>query len=149
MAIHMKSFMAGPVAVALHTSTPPSKAEWSEWMRLVRTIPLEQLHILVFTDGGAPNTVQRGEFTDHLAGRAAPIAVVSSTLVVRSIVTAISWFNPQIKVFAPADASSAMQFVNIAPPQQADFLRGVADAAAALEGGVPRALKQGAAAVQR
>jgi hypothetical protein len=74
---------------------------------------LSRAGILVFTDGGAPNATQRSEINDWLRGRSIRTAVILSSPLVRGIVTALNWFNRDIKPFAPKDWRGAMSFVGI------------------------------------
>jgi hypothetical protein len=103
----------GEIMIVLHTANPPSELEWSDWLKALRTIPKRRLKMLIFTDGGTPNTLQRGSFLDYLADAQPPIAVVSNAPPVRGVVTAISWFNRNVKLFAPAKLEDAFVHLGV------------------------------------
>jgi hypothetical protein len=134
----MVSASSGPLAVALHNGSAPSDEEWADWMAIVHRIPLGTLRILVFTDGGAPTTLQRGRFTDYLAGQAVHISVVSSSRLVRSVATAISWFNPEIRVFPPVEIDQAFAHVGLTGAGPDKLLASLVVAARGIEGGSPK-----------
>jgi hypothetical protein len=142
MPSNMVSAAFGPLGVALHNASSPTDSEWADWMRIVYAIPVAELRILVFTDGGAPTTLQRGQFTDHLAGRAVPISVVSSSRLARGVATAISWFNPQIKVYPPAEIQQAFAHAGLRGGEPDELLRSIVVAARALDSGSPKVLTQ-------
>ena len=69
----MAHAVVGDVVVTVHTATAPSDAEWNAWMNAVRSIPIDRLRVLVFTDGGAPTTLQRAGMTDYFNERKVPM----------------------------------------------------------------------------
>lgn len=117
MTKNMTFAVEGEIMVVLHTTSPPSESEWTKWMEALRRIPVHRLKMLVFSDGGAPDTLQRGVFIDHLGSAQPPIAVVSNALAIRGVVTAISWFNRQVKLFSPAQLPAAFAHLGVSPDQ--------------------------------
>jgi hypothetical protein len=107
----------GESMIVLHTATPPSDDEWAAWISALRKLPRRRLKLLIFTDGGAPNTLQRGTFLDHLADAQPPIAFVSNVPAVRGVVTALSWFNRNVKLFSPAQLREAFAHLNLTEEQ--------------------------------
>jgi hypothetical protein len=105
--------MDGDIMIVLHTATPPSELEWSAWLSALRLLPKQRLKLLIFTDGGVPNTLQRGTFLDVLADSQPAIAVVSNAPAVRGVVTAISWFNKNVKLFAPSNLADAFAHLGV------------------------------------
>jgi hypothetical protein len=72
----------------------------------------------VFTDGGAPNSSQRRIVNEILAGRPPiPAAVVSNSALARGVITALSWFNPKIKAFAPDEVIDAYHYLGFTSSQ--------------------------------
>ena len=57
----------------------------------------------MLTDGGAPNARQRLLLNAILKDPSPPVAIVSSSLVARAVVTAMGWFNPRVRAFAEGD----------------------------------------------
>ncbi len=109
------------VIVSLHAREPPSTTEWLEYVRTCREALVRRPHDvrgLVLSDGGAPSSMQRAALNDALGGRHVPVAVVSESVIVRSIVTALGWFNSDIKSFAPIMFQRALAHLGI--PDEAD-----------------------------
>jgi len=111
------------VGVSLHTKDPPRDEEFEHMLELMRSCDLDNVRFLAVTDGGAPNKVQRMKVNDILAGRSVPNAVVSSAKLVRGVVMALSWFNPDLKVFAPKQMKEALRYLSIDDSQMDEFRR--------------------------
>lgn len=128
------------VVLCVQNAHAPTDDEWAQYMALVRQTKIEHLRIIAFTDGGAPNVRQRGELIDHLAGKTPPIAVVSTNPLVKGVATAISWFNPRIKVFAPSDVSKAFAHLSVNAASGNALVEEAKMLALSLTGGPPNAL---------
>jgi hypothetical protein len=99
--------------LVVHTSSAPSEIEWAPYFReLVKHDP-KNLRSLAFTDGGAPGGAQRKQLNDFLQGQASPAAVVTSSSMVRGVVTALSWFNSQMRAFAPHELDAALRYLGV------------------------------------
>jgi hypothetical protein len=103
----------GDLMILIHTSRPPSGAEWAEYIRALSAHDPTKLRTLVFTDGGAPNSPQRKEVNDVLGGRASRGAIVSASAIVRGAVMALSWFNPLIRAFPPTELEDALRYLSV------------------------------------
>jgi hypothetical protein len=128
------------VVLAVHNTQAPTDDEWARFMSVTKQVKLEHLRVLVFTDGGTPNVRQRGELVDHFAGQTPPIAMISTNALVKGVATAISWFNPRIKVFAPSDVSKAFAHLGITASSGNALVEEARTLATALTNGVPSAL---------
>ncbi len=113
----------GEVMLVAHTAKPPNEEEWNAYVGAVQVHDIEKLRSLVFTDGGAPNTAQRGQLNDALKGKTSIGAVVSPSALVRGVVTALRWFNPKIKAFAPDQVDAAFAYLAIRDPRDTALLR--------------------------
>jgi hypothetical protein len=121
----------------VHTKLPPSKEEWAAYMAEATIMDqsvngdLTNAGILVFTDGGAPNTVQRTEINTWLHGRRIRTGVICASAFIRGVVTALNWLNKDIKAFAPHEWKEAMAHVGLADVEhtgvRADVTRLAAD----------------------
>jgi hypothetical protein len=110
------------VAIWLHTAEDPSPALWTAGVQRVaelkRTLggDVSKILTMAISDGGAPNTLQRGQlFTDVLEGKAR-VAGVSSQLsnrLVRGITTAIFWLNPSFRAYPPTEFDKALSHLDI------------------------------------
>lgn len=118
------------VVVALHTSVPPSESEWRTWIALLRSRAeavdwdLSRVSNLVITDGGGPDHEQRMSI-DMLVSRAKRpprVAIVTDSVMVRTIVRGLSVFNPTVHVFAPAKFDEALLFLGLGVDQRVEVL---------------------------
>jgi hypothetical protein len=104
---------SGSVVVVLG-SKPPSDADWNllveahkqGWPR----------RGLVVTAGGGPTAVQRQAVLDATGGKGIPAAILTDSMMVRGIVTAISWFASQVRAFPPHDLEGALHHLGITMP---------------------------------
>jgi hypothetical protein len=112
----------GNVNVAVHGESSPSDAEWKEYTEAVR-VELEKgldpaaMRTLVFSDGGGPSAAQRKRINDILNGRTTPVALVSSSGMMRGVVTALQWFNPEMRTFSPDEVVDALKFLKVPESQ--------------------------------
>jgi hypothetical protein len=105
----------------LHTEEPTSDAEWAAGMELVRAHDvashgdMERLRFFVITDGGSPTTKMRQDWKVVLDGRKHKAAILMNmnSAIMRGIVTAASWFNPDVKAFAPSELAKALNHVGL------------------------------------
>jgi len=124
------------VCVTLHGTQTPSDAEWDTVLEGMRRFGEEtgndfaRLCCLALTDSGGPNAKQRAAVAAILNGQSSRVAVVSGGgPLVRAVVTALSWFNPDTKMFAPDKADAIREHLRLSH----DDLEGVAVRAVALQ----------------
>jgi len=108
--LHKKS-----VFLVLHTKDNPTDEEWAEYVEFSKKNVQFLRSSLIITEGGGPNTLQRGQLNDVLEaqGFKSKISVVTLSRLVRGIVTAISWFNPNIKAFSTIQIPAALEYLEI------------------------------------
>ncbi|HEY3498011.1 MAG TPA: hypothetical protein VGK73_25105 [Polyangiaceae bacterium] len=110
---------AGEVVLYIHTHHAPNRAEWADAMGLlagaVRRGGMQNLRSLVITDGGGPDAEMRAQLKQLYERErlAMPTAVVAGSVLVRSIVGAISWFSPSIKSFSFRALDEALRFLEL------------------------------------
>jgi hypothetical protein len=102
----------------------PTDDEWTGYIDAVRAkmktgAALPRMRTLVFTDGGGPNAAQRKLMNAMLDGRSTPVALVSSSVAVRSVTVALAWFNKQIRSFTPDQVTEAFAFLGVPPDEHA------------------------------
>jgi hypothetical protein len=103
----------GGLLLLAHTDRPPNDAEWEQYIAELAKHDPRQLRSLTFTDGGGPSAAQRKQVNDYLAGQASPCAVVTSSSMVRGLVSALGWFNAQIKTYSPRDLDAALKHLAV------------------------------------
>lgn len=93
--------------IFVHRSLAPQDDEWEKVLDLFRDQDVKNIRTLVYTDGGAPNAAQRRRLM-AVFGEAKPrIAILTSSAIARAAGTALSWFNPQFRIFGPEDLDGA------------------------------------------
>lgn len=115
----MKSMVfkiVGNVHIVINGPNDATDADWRVYMDAVRgeerkMADFGKMRTIVFSAGGGPNAKQRKEINEFLGGRATPVAIVTSSTVMRGIVTALQWFNPLARAFSPENVVAAMQFL--------------------------------------
>ncbi len=104
------------VMLLVHRREAPTDPEWDvyigECKRLLEEAP-SGLRALVVTEGGGPTVDQRRRLNEMLAGRAARAAIISESIMIRGIVTAMSWWNPLIKSFRKQELEPALAYVQL------------------------------------
>jgi hypothetical protein len=104
----------GRFVLTVHSAKEPTESEWRAYLAQAGDHrPLEDQRILVLSAGGAPTAVQRREMVSFLDGAQTPTAIVTGSWIMRGAGTAVSWFNPSLRVFGPRAASSAMDYLGL------------------------------------
>src|ERR1700677_1427776 len=95
MARHMAWSILGDLMLVAHDDGPPSDDEWRTWLHEFETAARKGLRANVISSlGGGPTSSQRRELLAALArlDRAPPALILTSSALMRGLVTAISWF---------------------------------------------------------
>ena len=104
----------GRVVVTVHAAREPTEDEWVRYVTAaVEHRGMDEQRILVLSAGGAPNPAQRRRLITNLEGATAPTAIVTNSWLVRGAGTAVSWFNPELRVFGPRALDQAMDFLRL------------------------------------
>lgn len=133
MSVRLVSFPEADVLVFLHAYRAPEPSEWAKAMSLIqRQIKVgdfRRLRCIAVSDGGGPDTVQRGELQALYKAQNHTIktAAMSTSLVTRGIVAAVSWFNPHVKAYSPGHFADALAYLDLPRAHQARLLREYAD----------------------
>jgi|HubBroStandDraft_2_1064218.scaffolds.fasta_scaffold222311_2 hypothetical protein len=118
--------MIGDLCILVHGEVPPSNEEWNEYLAggSERLSGLASPKCIVVTDGVAPSPTQRVALNAVVAeyGRPVPTAVITRSVVARSAVTVLGWFNSAIRSFAPNELSAAMLYLGIEPARRSDLV---------------------------
>ena len=114
--------IVGNVLISLYNEHPTTDADTTEGLAQLKKMDMDTGRALIITRGGAPTAAQRKMVYDAMNGRELTAAFVSSSVVVRGVVTAMSWFNRRNKVFAPSELAAALRYLDI-PSEQEDFFR--------------------------
>ncbi len=101
--------------LVLHTKDNPTEEEWNEYIKFTEQHMKQIQSTMILTEGGGPNATQRGLLNDLIEGNKLKqkISVVTLSRMVRGIVTALSWFNPNIKAFSTIQVPSALEYLEV------------------------------------
>lgn len=98
--------------LAVHDSTPPTDREWSRWLTLCGERARSEMRCLVETRGGGPNPRQRKQLTELLDNKdQLRVGILTESMVVRGIITALSWAGLPIHSFAPSAHEQACEWL--------------------------------------
>ncbi len=92
----------GSLVLLVQSATDPGAAEWDGFLDATFAAMAEndgRCRVLVFTAGGKPDAEQRaraleGGWRDN---QASPVVVVTSSALVRGVITVFSWFGMNIR----------------------------------------------------
>jgi hypothetical protein len=101
------------VLIAVHSKEPPNDEEWDSYLETTSNLPITCRKTLVVTAGGVPNAKQRTAMNEVLRGMPLTVAICTDALVVKQIMTALSWFNPKIRAFRSHEIASALQYLDV------------------------------------
>jgi hypothetical protein len=107
--------VVGHTLVVVHGVTHPNDTDWEVYLDALRGHFDVIDSQLVVTDGGSPNSAQRKASLELAAGRwerTPATAVVTSAVLARGAVTALSWFmKDRIRAFSLAEFDEACAFI--------------------------------------
>lgn len=111
---------------------PPTEEQWAPLMRDMKDAlkghtGRAQVFSLVISDGGAPNAGQRAEFAKNLDGRPLRVSVLSDSTLVRGAVTAMGWFNSEMKSFPPKESKQWLAYIPLEETEMILVRRAVAE----------------------
>lgn len=112
--------LVGCVLVVAHSDKEPTDEEWEAVLAEVEHRG-ELRPQVISTDGGGPNTVQRGRLGKVLNNRAVPVAIASDGHWSRGLATAMSWSNPGVRLFTQGDLPNALAYLDI-PRSEAEAI---------------------------
>lgn len=121
--------VVGETVILVVSDQAPAQAEWEAYLKklgehLERRAG-EPGRLLVFPGGGTPTSVQRLGLRTTIAGRPLNTAVVSDSVVVRSIVGVFSLFVAGTKPFASTDWKAALAYVGFPTEETPSLLAAV------------------------
>jgi hypothetical protein len=100
--------------LGVHDAAPPTDEEWNRWLAFAREAANVNLRLLVETTGqGGPNAKQRKQLAEVLSGRDVRCAILSDSMFVRGVVTAVAWLGVELRAFPPGDLSSACGYLGL------------------------------------
>jgi hypothetical protein len=101
------------VMVCVHDEHAPTDAEWDRWIELLRQRVGRDARVFVETRGGGPNAKQRKLLADAAKDLDLRSAVLSDSIVVRGILTAIAWLGVPLRAFSPGEYRPAAEYLGL------------------------------------
>jgi hypothetical protein len=127
MAKTISVIVLGDVVLSYTSRSSPSDAEWDEYVVAVKSVDGDRRRALVVTDGGGPSASQRKKLYEAVGPKQQPTAIVTGSVVARGISTAMSWFNPALRVFSPHQLKEALAHLGV-PGEEFGRFQGALDA---------------------
>ena len=114
----MKTMAVGKVGSTIlkyHNEDKPADDEWDVFVEALRTAGPGTTAILTLTDGGGPTPTQRKRAAQAILTRDEPIpaAVLSDSMVVRGMITAVKWMGVSIAAFRPSELDEALGYLGL------------------------------------
>jgi hypothetical protein len=96
----MTARRVGSVALLVQDEEPPLNEEWEDWLRLLKSFGKDvDGRVLVLTRGGGPTPHQRSRISQVVGKPNLHVAVVTSSVKVRFIVSSVALIIPRIRSF--------------------------------------------------
>src|SRR5262245_56575650 len=107
----------GRLMVVVHGPQSPSTLEWEGVLRddLLRTKSGHEGErcTLVSTHGGGPDGDQRKRLQEQMDHQFAPTCIMTKSVLVRGIVSALSFFNRRMKMVGLEDREAALEHLGL------------------------------------
>lgn len=122
------------VFLCAHSDEPPTVEEWDEMVAFIAGLRRESLDVLVVTDTVGPNARQRSALTALPGARNLRQAVITPSVVVRGMATALAWMGLPVRPFAPDEIDAATAFLGITADSRPLVVRRLAGLRARIAG---------------
>lgn len=102
----------------------PTDREWDAWLAAVERLQyqVKEVRLLALTDGGHPTKNQMERL--RVKNRTNPLtALVSPSYAYRFMASALSFINPAIRCFSPADIQEAFEHIGLARDERERVLQ--------------------------
>ncbi|HMR73774.1 MAG TPA: STAS/SEC14 domain-containing protein [Polyangiaceae bacterium] len=132
MSRNMVTRRLGNLLILRQNTQPPSDEEWDECLNLLST-DVEEVQVLVITDGGGPSPEQRRRLDQTLNGSPVRVAVVSESVRIRFIVSSVAFLTRRIKSFSETEYTEALAHLELDLDQRRLAQRHVREMTALIE----------------
>jgi hypothetical protein len=106
-------------SVLVHSDRAPTAAEWNQIVQLYRTSPaLRAAPILVYTDGGAPDALQRAELLKVIGPVRPRVAILTRSVIARAAAKAISLLATDLRVFNVDQVDAALHHLGLSESEK-------------------------------
>jgi len=123
----------GKYFVFVHSNEDPSDREWDQLIQVYRKASdPKDIRSLVFTEGGSPNARQRVSLNQLFGATKPVIALITASALARAAGTAISWFNPRVRMFSPEEVERALDHLGATQAERPELVSALKELRAAL-----------------
>ncbi len=96
----------------------PTDESWEYFMNELRSFTdTTKIRILCRTYGGHANGKQRADLTKHVGSGQLKSAIITDSIIVRGVATALTWFLPDVAAFHPKDIDKACEYLGLSPKE--------------------------------
>ncbi len=102
------------LVISCQNKSFPSDAEWDSWLTATRNLEhkTSDFRLLVVTEGGHPTKAQMERL--RAANRTNPrTAILSPSLAYRFMASALTFVNPAIRCYSPAECEKAFDHIGL------------------------------------
>jgi hypothetical protein len=104
----------GRLIAVVHGSGSPTNLEWQRFLvDAVSSAAHSDPRVVVLSRGGAPDGYQRQAMNATLGSRPAPVAMLTDSVIARTAIAAMRFFNPTMKAFATKDFKEASEYLGL------------------------------------
>jgi hypothetical protein len=101
-------------AVFVHSDRAPTAADWNQALQVLRSEAAQRASpILVYTDGGAPDALQRAELLKVFGPIRPRVAVLTKSVIARVAAKAISLLVTELRVFDTNQLDAALTHLRL------------------------------------
>lgn len=112
----------GRLSVVVHGHHAPTNLEWERYLNHTRqNVSIPDLVVLVLTLGGSPDGKQRQGMADVARQdypHPPPVAMLTGSVIVRSVMKLSTMFNPYIRCFSPDHLALAYAYLDLSSSEQ-------------------------------
>lgn len=105
----------GSLIILREGRSDPLDSEWDVTLGILaeHRHEIDQIKVLVFSDGGGPTQAQRRRLEQTLNGKPIRVAVVSESMKVRFICSSVALFTSNLSSFRESELRDAFAWLNL------------------------------------
>jgi hypothetical protein len=110
---------AGRLIVAVHRKASPTNVEWQRFLNdSLQAGVNPQWRLLVVSYGGGPDGAQRQQLMQTMRNQVTPMAMMTGSVIVRAIMSALTFFNPTMTVVDLHKDEDAYEFLGLSSAER-------------------------------
>lgn len=110
----------GSLVILREGRSDPLDSEWDVTLGILseHRHEIDQIKVLVFSDGGGPTQAQRRRLQQTLEGKPIRVAVVSDSMKVRFICSSVALFTSNLSSFKVSELRDAYTWLNLSAEER-------------------------------